>query len=71
MASSIFESEAFAFEVEDLGVVKEAVEDGGGGGDVLDEFAPFLDGAIGSHEGGAVFISAHDDFEEEFTGFGR
>ena len=50
--------------------MEEAVEDGGGGRDVLDELAPFFDRAVRGHEGGTVFVSSHDDFEEEFTRFG-
>ena len=41
--------------------MKEPVEDGGGGGNVTQQFAPFLDWAVGGHEGRAGFISAHDD----------
>jgi hypothetical protein len=60
-----------AFDFDDVGVVEEAVEDGGGGGDVADEFAPFLQGAVGGHEGGAQVVAAHDDFEEVFPGLWR
>jgi len=35
------------------------------------EFPPFLDGAVGGHEGGAVFIAAHDDFQEDLPALGR
>ena len=56
---------------DDFCVVEQAVEDGAGGGDVAQELAPFLDGAVGSHERGAVFIAAYDDFQEDFPALGR
>ncbi len=43
---------AFPFDFDDLGVVDEPIEDGGGGGNVADEFIPLLDGAVGGHQGG-------------------
>ena len=52
-------------------MLQETVEDGGGGGDITDEFTPFLDGAVGGHERGAVFVASHDDFKEVFSGHGR
>lgn len=52
-------------------VMKEAVEDGGGSGDIADKLAPYLEGTIGSHESGFDFVTAHNDFKEVFTGFGR
>jgi hypothetical protein len=53
---------------EDFGVVQEAVEDGGGAGDVAEEFAPIFEGAVAGHERGAGFVAAEDDFEETFAG---
>ena len=61
---------AFALDFDEVGVVEKAVENGGGGGDVADEFTPFFEGAVGGHEGGAEFVTAHDDLEEVFAGFG-
>ena len=68
---TVFETVAAAGDLEDFGVVQEAVEDGGGGGDVAEEFAPFFEGAVGGHEGGAQFVATHDDFKEVFAAFGR
>jgi hypothetical protein len=64
----VFEPEAPAGEGDDAGVVEEAVEDGGGGRDVADQLAPVLEGPIGSHEGGPVFVAAHDDLEQVLSG---
>lgn len=55
---------------DDFGAVEEAVEDGSGGGDVAEEFAPFIDGAVGGHDGGTDFVAAQDDFEQEFAAAG-
>ena len=52
-------------------MVKEPVEDGTGSGHVAEELAPFVDGTIGGHECGAVFVTAHDDFQKDFAAFGR
>ena len=51
-------------------MVEKTVEDGGGRGHVSDEFSPFLDRAVGCHQGGAGFVTAHDDLEEVLAGFG-
>lgn len=55
----------------DLGVVEKAIKDGACSRDVAQEFAPLFDGAVGGHHGGAVFVSAHDDFQKDFAAFGR
>ena len=60
----------FSGELNDLGVVEKAVQDGCGSGDVVDELTPFFNGAVGGHEGGAVFVTAHDQLQEYFACFG-
>ena len=64
------EAVAGAGDGDDVGAVEESVEDGAGCGDVAEELAPFFDGAVGGHEGGSVFVSAHDDFYEDFAAAG-
>src|SRR2546427_147933 len=49
--------------------MEKAVENGGGGGSVIEQLAPFFDGTIGGHEGGAIFVTAQDDLQEDLTGF--
>jgi len=68
---SLLHSVAFALDFDQVGVVEETVEDGRGGGHVADEFAPFFEGTVGGHQGGAHFVAAHDDLEEVFAGLGR
>ena len=64
------EAVAGAGDSDDVGAVEESVEDGAGCGDVAEELAPFFNGAVGGHEGGSVFVSAHDDFQEDFAAAG-
>ena len=70
LSCAVFEAIAFAGDLDDLGMMEEAVEDGGSGGDVSEEFAPLFDGAVGGHEGGAHFVTTHDDLEEVFSALG-
>ena len=46
---------------DDFGVVQEPVEDGAGGGHVVQELAPFLDGPVGGH------ADAHGDHDVSVT----
>ena len=71
MSSLIAEAIGMTFDLDDSGVVKEAVEDGGSGWDIADKFPPFFEGPVGGHESGFNFITAHDDLEEIFAGSGR
>jgi hypothetical protein len=66
----LVEAVAGAGNGDDIGAVEESVEDGAGCGDVAEELAPFFDGAVGGHDGGAVFVSAHYDFQEDFAAAG-
>jgi len=61
---------ALALDFDEVGVVQEAVEYGGGSWYVSDEFTPFFEGSVGGHQGGAHFVAAHNDLEEVFAGLG-
>ena len=64
----VLDAIASALDGDDAGVVEEAVEDGAGGGDIAQEFAPFFERAVAGHEGGAVFVTAEDDLHEVLGG---
>ena len=52
--------------------MQEPVENGPGGGHVAQKFAPFLQRAVAGHDGGTVFVTAHDDFQQILAGvFGQ
>ena len=67
----VFQAIASAFERDELGVMEEAIQDGGGGGDIADELAPVFDGTVGGHQGRAIFVPSQDDLEEVLPGFRR
>ncbi len=69
--SAVAQPIASTGDLNNFGVVEKAVENGRGGGRVVEELAPFFDGPVGGHQGGAVFVSAQDDLQEDFSGFGR
>ena len=52
-------------------MVQEAVEDGGGSGNIANKLAPFFEWPVGGHQRGAHFVAAHNDLKEVFSGFGR
>jgi hypothetical protein len=52
-------------------MMQQTVEDCAGGRDIAEQFAPFFDRAIGSHHGGPVLVTAHDDFQENLAAFLR
>jgi hypothetical protein len=47
-----------------LGVVQETIHDRASRGHVAQKFAPFLQRPVAGHDGGPVFISAHDYFKK-------
>ena len=71
LIDTVLESIATTGDREDLSVVEQSIEDGAGGRHVAQELSPFFDGTIGGHQGGAVFVAAHDDLQEDFAAFGR
>ena len=67
----VFHSITSTFDLEDVCVVQETVEDGRCCWNIADEFPPFFNGPVGGHHCGSGFVSSHDNFKEVFTGFGR
>ncbi len=64
----VFKPVTSARHFEDRCVVQETVQDGSCGGNIPDQLSPFLDRAVGGHQGGAHLISSHDDFKEVLPG---
>lgn len=64
----VFEPIALTGDLDNLGMVQKAVQDGGGAGHIADQFAPILQGAIGGHHSGFSFIPSHDDFKKVLAG---
>ena len=56
---------------DDFCMVEDPIEDGAGGRNIVEQFAPFFDRAIGGHQSGAIFITAHDDLQEDFAALNR
>src|SRR5208337_3507075 len=69
-AMSAFLAHAFAFELDPVRVMDDAVEDGVGIGGIADEIVPFLDGRLAGDDGGAAAIALLDEFEEVVAGRG-
>lgn len=64
----VFQPLAFAGDGDYLRVVKEAVEDGTGGGDIVEQFAPVFQRRVAGHDRGGRFVAAHDHFEQILAG---
>ena len=62
--SNVFQTITSPSDLDEMGSAQEPVEDGCCGWDVPNQLSPLLDGAVAGHEGGAVFIAAHDNLEE-------
>src|SRR5437867_8830679 len=60
-----FKAVALAFDVDDGGVVQQAVEDGGGDDPVAEDFPPDSERLVGGDQDGALLIAARDELEEE------
>jgi len=48
-------------------MVQETIQDRTGSGHVAQKFAPFLQWPVAGHDGGPVFIPAHDHFKKMLT----
>src|SRR3954447_15888235 len=65
---AVFEAVAVAFEGEDLGVVDQAVDHGGGDDVVAEDLAPGAEGLVGGDDQACAFIAARDEHEHEVGG---
>lgn len=62
------QSVALAFERDDVGVVDEAVDEGGGDHRVAEDFAPGFEAAVAGDDDRAAFVAARDECEEQVRG---
>ena len=63
---AVLHAVAFALDDDGLGVVEDAVEDGGGeGGVVVEDGGPVLEDLVGAQDDGAAFVALADDLEEQ------
>src|SRR6185369_5434244 len=54
--------------LENVAVVKQAIEHRTDGGDIAEQFAPIFDRAIGSQERADAFVPAHDNLQQILSG---
>ncbi len=67
---SVFEPVGVAFEGDDVGVVDEAVDHGGGDDVVSEHFAPASEGLVAGDDHRGAFVAGRDELEEQVRGFG-
>ena len=67
IAEPVPQAVASALEGDDLGVVKEAVEDGRGTGHVAEELTPVFEWSVTGHDGASGLVAAHVDLEQVFA----
>jgi len=62
---------AFALDGDDVAVVKQAIEDGGGHHRVAEHGVPFADRPVGRHQHGAALVATAHQLEEQLGDVGR
>ena len=62
------ESVAVAFEADDVGVVNDAVDHGGGDGEVSEYVTPASKRQVARHDQGRVFVAGGHELEEQVRG---
>ena len=67
---AVFEPVAVALEGDDLGVVDEPVDHGGGDDVVAEDFAPAAEGLVAGDDQAGAFVAGGDELEEQVRGFG-
>ena len=63
-------TQAVAGEIDAVGVVEEAIEDGVGIGRIADDIVPAFHRKLACHKGGAAAIALFEDFKQVLPGFG-
>src|ERR1700722_10011636 len=67
---AVFESVAVSFQSNDVGVVDEAVDHGGGDGVVAEDLAPPAERLVGGDDEAGPLVAAGDELEEQVGGLG-
>ena len=58
-----------ALDLDDDGMVQQAVKQGGGHDVITEDSSPVLEAAIGGKDGGALLVAGIDQLEEQVGGF--
>lgn len=67
---SILEPVGVALDGDDVGVVDEAVDHGGGDGVVAEDLAPAAEWLVAGDDDGGPLVAGGDELEEQVRGFG-
>src|SRR5580693_6073323 len=67
---AVFEPVAVSFQGDDVGVVDEAVDHGGGDGVVAEDLAPAAEWLVGGDDEAGPLVAAGDELEEQVRGLG-
>jgi hypothetical protein len=63
----VAEAVALAGDLDDLGMLQEAIQDRSRGGHIANEFAPVLQGSVRGHHRAFDFVATEDDLEQAFS----
>ena len=61
----LFEAVGLAIDCDDLGMMDEAIDEGGDAGCRGEDLAPFGEWAIGRYQGALLLITARDELEQQ------
>lgn len=67
---AVLEAVGRAFDAEEVGVVDEKLDHGGGDGVIAEYFAPPAEGVVGGRYGGGSFVAGGEESEEQVRRFG-
>ena len=65
------ESVAATGDLDEFGILQEAIQNGRCGRNVSDQFAPVFQRSVTGHHGAAEFVATHDDLEEKLAALFR
>ena len=65
MLLGLFESVGLSLDIDDLGVVYQAIHQGDNAGSVGKDLTPFLEGPVGRDQSRSLFVTPRDDLKQQ------